>query len=439
MAVVFGPRVILQKFKREVWFGKPLKRKHVLAELKTFVEKLESEGGLMSFKTDVRTLDELLEEYVLIVTRYVTAQVKKDNTLRRALFSATNEGTESSATGDAGQDLWIRDPFGEDEDLQEDFESLDEHSQKACIWLQEFTRGVLLYKCNLIFDAEIVAAIKKALADSRAGRTQLLWCTVTQMVRSQLPDASPKILLETLISMQRPNGMAVSEWANSFTLTRALVRQEADTTIGNHLAFQYFAGQFTPEEWAASKFSIPKTRTQMRRFSVPAFLKRVAKMNSKAFDPFRASMIHGWTKQLLAPQQATATTAPSDPTTNATATEATIAATTTETATALANALLTTMGGMGIVSPKSTPPRTTGMRRRPKLPCFAWRKGQCTRGDSCRFAHMGASDSPRMPETDSYDCGDCGHHHARGWKYHSEEGKAQIHARRKSRLATRSP
>ena len=220
MSRILDPRQLLERYEKEVWFSRPFARKHVISQLATMVAKLEKKGGMLGFKTEVRVFDEAMEEYVLIITRYVTYQVKKDPTLKRQLFAATSRAEdrdeEQEHSGGAGADLWIADPYGEDPSSQQEFNALPEHEKRACVWLQSFTRDLLLFKCKEVFDTAIVAEVKKVLMDTT--QENITWTSIIRMIRLRLPDHDPQTLLESLISMRRPSGMPAIEWTNSFLI-----------------------------------------------------------------------------------------------------------------------------------------------------------------------------------------------------------------------------
>ena len=80
----------------------------------------------------------------------MTFIVRKDPTLKRSLFAAMNESVPPAQqqSSSEGQDLWLLDPYGEDDDYQGQYDALDTPQQQACVFLQGFTRDLLLRKCD---------------------------------------------------------------------------------------------------------------------------------------------------------------------------------------------------------------------------------------------------------------------------------------------------
>ena len=114
---------------------------------------------------------------------------------------------------------------------------------------------------------------------------------VKQMIRHKLPDDSPRMLLETFVSMTRPDGMDISEWTSSCLLIVGLLLQQALLNLPAALAFSFWAGQITMPEWEASGITMPRTQTDIEQFDIAAFGRRVSGLNPRLFRRFQAKDI----------------------------------------------------------------------------------------------------------------------------------------------------
>ena len=234
-------RELLSEYDEGVWTDKARDRDHKITELTKFIS--ETKSLPVTASTDSRIFDKIIKSFLAIIVRFMAYISKKDNTLKRSLLSSVT--TDNTTLTGAGEDLWIKDPFGEDEEYDSDFTALVQADKDVCMWYQGKTRRILIQKFRLLLSQQLISAVENYITDILAAEDDVLWSNVTDTVRDLLPDGTPKRLLESYLSMRRDSLMGLSEWVFSSYRTRQLVKDRADSTISDHLAFQYMAGQIT--------------------------------------------------------------------------------------------------------------------------------------------------------------------------------------------------
>ena len=208
---------------------------------------------MMDWSISIRTSDKLVREYEHAIISYVTRQIRKDLNIMNQMSAAGQSAGDNQARAaqghnrdhDMGQSTWLQDIFG---GSGVSLVGLDQRSRDRCLWLQMFSQDLALRHCNELFFVGIVSLIQRVLSDSRTQNRPLTWMFVKQMIRHKLPDDSPRMLLETFVSMTRPDGMDISEWTSSCLLIVGLLLQQALLNLPAALAFSFWAGQITMPE-----------------------------------------------------------------------------------------------------------------------------------------------------------------------------------------------
>ena len=225
---IYSTREILEQFADTVWFPLVLGMKHTIKALAPLLALLAIDGKL-GFRTNRRRFDKFVRDFEHCVITYVTTQMRKDlNVISQMAGAGNGAAVQPAAAGarnldrDLGQATWIRDYFGDDRSPGA-LAQLDTRSRDRCKFLQGFSNDLALRKCNLLFATVIVSFVQRTLQDTRDQGTQLSWFMVKRMVRVRLPDDSPRMIMETFMSMTRPDGMDVTERTSTGTLVRKLL------------------------------------------------------------------------------------------------------------------------------------------------------------------------------------------------------------------------
>ena len=141
-------RDLLELYRNDDWHGKPHDMEHHVKALGPFIKKIkEKEGGLISLLTEQRVFKEYLKTYILIMKGHVTYTLKTVSGLKRSMFAATYTNSTGHSPSDAskGQNVWLLDAYGEFPEFTDDFEALTEEEQGCCVFLQKYTRDLMLY------------------------------------------------------------------------------------------------------------------------------------------------------------------------------------------------------------------------------------------------------------------------------------------------------
>ena len=73
----------------------------------------------------------------------------------------------------------------------------------------------------------------------------LTWSMVKRMIRVRFPDDSPRMLMETFVSMIRPDGIDVVEWTATKALVKKLLLAKAKLDLPNGVFYSYWSQQVT--------------------------------------------------------------------------------------------------------------------------------------------------------------------------------------------------
>ena len=299
----------------------------------------------------------------------------------------------ANSQSNAGQSFWLRDIFG-DQPVGV-LSQLDPRSRNNCTWLQKYSGDIALRKCNSLFVASIISLIQRNLSDARQQGVSLTWLFVKRLVRHKIPDDSPRMPIDTSVTMFRPDGMWVAEWTTTCTLVLCLLLQKANLDFPLHVAFGYWSGQVTASEWEASGVRMPRTQAERQAFDIAAFGRTVSALNPALFRPFRASLVARYTSKLLVHPSVLVSSART-----------------------VATARVPTQDTTGTIwpnAPAGPPPPPPGPP-----------PGASPGFGAVRTA-SNRTQSDRTNNGDSYDCRDCKIHHAAG--KHTPAGLAQIKAR----------
>ena len=150
---------LLVEFEPEIGFKKPLGREFKVTELTKFIAGKEflGLGGRISVKTTLRQANKIVILYNGICFRYVEQLVRKDMTVKRKMLGSLSQEDEDMEAREAGkgQVYWAKDPTGDNDDLQGEYEALPKREQEHASWLQD-----LLTDFELYFSKEIVSDAK---------------------------------------------------------------------------------------------------------------------------------------------------------------------------------------------------------------------------------------------------------------------------------------
>jgi hypothetical protein len=166
----------------------------------------------------------------------INSEILKKTVLSQSLFAIS--GTASNK----GQSVWMKDPFKQNNQLDQERLALSQASKQTCKWLTEFLDEAALYFCNRIFEASIMSLTTKNFRDSKLAGTKYTWQTCWNSIRDKLSNEDPCILFESLITMVRPRNMPLIEWTNAFLLTTNLCEREMEITLPMLLKYRYWSG-----------------------------------------------------------------------------------------------------------------------------------------------------------------------------------------------------
>ena len=221
--------------------------------------------------------------------------------LKRSMFAASCISSASQAPSDAskGQNIWLLDPYGEFPKYSADFEALKEEEQGCCVFLQKYTRDLMLYFSKDIFVETIVSGMKAQLAELRSANSEITWTIFQKKILAGMPNSDDLVSTQSYLIMMRQENISLIEWTTNSIMIRALASDKGGTKISNVLAFKLWAGQVTNDEWVITKVTKPTTDHQRSIFNIGAFAKRLVKIDAKLFKSFRMGIVKQWTKQLL--------------------------------------------------------------------------------------------------------------------------------------------
>ena len=161
MASVLNPRQILSEYDEGVEVDTDQDRSQKITELTKCIS--DTKTLPITTRTDSRVFDKIIKAFLAIIARFVSYISKKDNTLKRSLLASITASSED-LTG-AGEDLWIKDPYGEDETFNDTFEALVQSDKDVCIWYQGKTRRILIQKFKLLISQELISAVENHIID----------------------------------------------------------------------------------------------------------------------------------------------------------------------------------------------------------------------------------------------------------------------------------
>jgi len=297
---VFDAHGLLEVFQEDVWVPLVLGLMHDVKELSPVIAMLGDKGPI-SFQTNFHLFKKIIVKYDCAILAYVSKSVRKDQTILHQMVAAGNSAGPPNGQvfhNDRGRDCWLADAFGANRQSST-FEGLDPRSKATCKFLQDFADQLAVRKCLCIFESDILSVIKQRLKERRAVGFTLTWPQVKFMVKHRLPDDSPRMILESLVTMVRPEHMAVSEWTNVFTLMLDLLWQKGKHRLPPALAFSYWSGQVTIHEWELSGIIMPRTTSQMESFDISAFGRSISQMNPRVFPHFKKPFVERYSKKLL--------------------------------------------------------------------------------------------------------------------------------------------
>ena len=151
---------LLMEFEPEIGFKKLLGRDFKVTELDKFVAGKEflGLGGRITVKTTLRQANKIVTLYDGICFRFVEQLVRKDMTVKRKMLGSLSQADEDMEAQDAGlgQVYWAKDPTGDNDDLQDEFEELPKREQEHAAFLQNLLTAVELYfSKHIISDAKL--------------------------------------------------------------------------------------------------------------------------------------------------------------------------------------------------------------------------------------------------------------------------------------------
>ena len=121
------------EFEPEIGFRKPLDRVWKLPELAKFVAGKEflGQGGRITVDTTLRQANKIVTLYDGICFRFVEQLVRKDMTVKRKMLGSLSLADEDMEAREAGlgQVFWSKDPTGDNDDLQAEYDDLPQRSR----------------------------------------------------------------------------------------------------------------------------------------------------------------------------------------------------------------------------------------------------------------------------------------------------------------------
>jgi hypothetical protein len=159
------------------------------------------------------------------------------------MFAATHIKSTSHTPSDAlkGQHVWLLDAYGENLKYSDDFDALTEEEQGCCVFLQKYTRDLMLYFLKDIFVETIVSGMKAQLAELQSTDSDITWTVFQKKILAGRPNSDDLVSTQSYLIMMRQENISLVEWTTNSIMIRSLASKKGGTKVSNVLAFKLWA------------------------------------------------------------------------------------------------------------------------------------------------------------------------------------------------------